>query len=203
MEAVGLDPVEFDFGRYGAGTRVKHRWSESYFTFDREATLYVGDYVVGDGPTWPYRVSSWSTLMRTVETWLDDVKRDIETPDLWAELQGAAGLLGVGSGDLAENTPFTREEQEEITRQLQELAENAKREYSLSEVQMRVLNETVSYLVDAVGRLGRTDWRGLVIGMMLSFVLSVALPPDAARHIFFSIIRIIGHRYGFPELGGG
>jgi hypothetical protein len=141
--------------------------------------------------------------MRTVETWLDDVKRDIETPDLWAELQGAAGLLGVGSGDLAENTPFTREEQEEITRQLQELAENAKREYSLSEVQMRVLNETVSYLVDAVGRLGRTDWRGLVIGMMLSFVLSVALPPDAARHIFFSIIRIIGHRYGFPELGGG
>jgi hypothetical protein len=203
IRAIELDPTEFDLDNGNTEFRIKHKWSESCFTIGNESGTYVGKYAVGDWPALQYEVYGWASVMPRVETWLHNVKQDLETPDLWAELQSAAELFEVGSGDPAENTPFTREEQEEIARQLQELAENAKREYSLSEPQMRVLNEKLSYLVDAAGRLGRTDWRGLAIGTMLSFVLSVALPPDAARHIFFSIIRIIGHRYGFPELGGG
>ena len=141
--------------------------------------------------------------MDRVRPWLKEVKLDLETPDLWAELQSEAKLLEFDSGDSAENTPFTSDEQEEIARRLQELAANAKSTYSLSEAQMRVLNEKINYLIDAASRLGRTDWRGVLVGTMLSFVLSAALPPDTARHIFFSLLRFIGHRYGFPELGGG
>jgi hypothetical protein len=87
-----------------------------------------------------------------------------------------------------ENAPFTREEQEKVARRFNELAENAKRTYSLSEVQMLDLRQRLSYLVDAAGRLGRTDWRGVLIGTLLSFVLSASLPLDPARRIFLSIL---------------
>jgi hypothetical protein len=208
IEAIGLDPVQFSLEKHSGGVKGPTTWitprsPESRFVVGGQSRSYSGNYVAGDGPTSPYFGSTWPAVMRNFRAWLEEVKLDLETPDLWAELQSAAKLLEFDSGDAAENTPFTHEEQEGIARRLQELAENAKRTYSLSEVQMRALNDKLSYLVDAAGRLGRTDWRGVLIGTMLSFVLSVALPPDPARHIFFSILRGIGHRYGFPELEGG
>jgi hypothetical protein len=51
-----------------------------------DARHYVGRYLVGDGPDWSYEVYSWQALMPRVTRWLEEVKHDLETPDLWAEL---------------------------------------------------------------------------------------------------------------------
>jgi hypothetical protein len=63
----------------------------------------------------------------------------------------------------------------------------------------------LDYLVTAAGRLGRTDWRGLFVGIMLSLVITAVLPPEAARHILLTVLRSIGHIFGhgFPELPSG
>jgi hypothetical protein len=205
IRAIGLDPVEFSLEKPNDRdlARIKHRSSESSFDIveNRGRAEYESTYRVGDELPQSFGSRAWPELMQIFGTWLENVNRDLETPDLWTELQSEAKLLEFDSGDPADNTPFTRQEQAEIAQRLQELAENARNTYSLSEVQMRALNEKLSYLVDAAGRLGRTDWRGLLIGTMFSFALSAALPPDPARHIFFSILRAIGHRYGIPELG--
>jgi hypothetical protein len=203
IKAIELDPAEFDLDNDDTATRIKHRWSESCFTIGGEPGHYIGTYIVGDGQPWRYDAYSWQAVMRKVEPWLNDVKGDLETPDLWAELQREAELLDAGSGGPADNTPFTLDEQKEIAERLRQIADDTKNTYSLSEAQVRALNAQVDYLVDAAGRLGHTDWRAVVISAMLSFVLSTALPPESARHLFFTLLRAIGDRYGFPELGGG
>ena len=43
--------------------------------------------------------------------------------------------------------------------------------------------------------LGRIDWRGVI----LSYVLTAALPPDPARDMFFRAIGAIGHFFGLPS----
>ena len=96
--------------------------------------------------------------MRRVSAWLEEVKRDLETPDLWAELQREAKLLGAGSNAVTENTPFTPEEQKEIARETKELAKYVRKIHLLSPAQMQVLDEKLEYLVDASDRLGRKDW---------------------------------------------
>ena len=202
IEAGNLDATHFDGLCGDTEARIKHRWSDSYFLIRRESGNYLGESVVGDGPIWPYQPCSWQTLMRQFETWVYEVKRDLETPDLWAELQSRAKLLEIDSGDLAGNTPFTLNEQAEIRRRLRQAVSNIEREYSLSATQKRTLNEKLDYLTDAASRLGRVDWREVFIGTAFTFVLSTAFPPDSARHIFFTLLRAIGHRYGFPELGG-
>lgn len=88
------------------------------------------------------------------------------------------------------------------------MAEYVRRTYSLSEEQMRVLDAKINYhLVEAAGRLGRTDWRGLFVGVIVSYILTAALPPESARSIFLTfmtLLRAIGHLYGqkLPELPG-
>jgi hypothetical protein len=55
-------------------------------------------------------------LLSRVNAWADEVKHDLATPDLWAEIQREVKLLGVGSDHVKENTPFTPNEQKEIAR---------------------------------------------------------------------------------------
>jgi len=60
-------------------------------------------------------------LMQQVDFWVAAVKRDIDTPELWAELQRETELLGAVSDEAVENTPFTSAEQDEIAEQLRKL----------------------------------------------------------------------------------
>jgi hypothetical protein len=116
MKEPGLDPREFDLDDSAAAVRIKHKWSESCFSFDDNPGHYVGHRVVGDGPDWGYDAYSWEALLSRVNAWADEVKHDLATPDLWAEIQREVKLLGVGSDDVRENTPFTPNEQKEIAR---------------------------------------------------------------------------------------
>ena len=141
--------------------------------------------------------------MPRVSTWLNEVKRDLEIPDLWAELRREAELLGGASNAVDENTPFTPEQQKEIAGRLQELVEYARRTYSLSEPEMQILSAKVDYLVGAADRIGRIDWRNAFAGVILGFILTAALSPESARHIVLTLLRAIGHLYGLPELPGG
>ena len=200
IQDVGLDPKDFEFDGGDIEVRIKHKWSDSYFTIGGNAGRYVGNYVVGDTPTWPYDAYSWEAILRRVSGWLEDVKRDLETPDLWSELRLEAGLLEDASSKANKNTPFTPQEGKEIEERLQELADYARRTYSLSESGIQILNEKIDYLIGASGRLGRVDWLNVFAGVILSFILTAALSPESARHIFFQLLQAIGHLYGQPKL---
>src|SRR5689334_12587207 len=125
IQDAGLDPRDFDFEDGDAEVRIKHKWSDSYFIVGGNPAHYVGSYVVGDAPAWPYDAYSWTAIIPRISRWLKEVKRDLETPDLWAELQHEAELLGGASNEDNENTPFTPEEQNEIVGRLQALVEYA------------------------------------------------------------------------------
>ena len=181
IQAAGIDPTEFDLQDDGVEVRIKHQWTDSCFTIGGGPGHYVGRWIVGDGPDWPFDAYSWTAMPTRMRDWLAQVKPDLETPDLWAELQRGVGLLGANFEDLTENAPFTLDEQRVIAERLQELAEGMRRTYSLSETQMWVLKAKLDYLVEAAGRLGRIDWRNAFAGAILGFILTAAISPDAGR----------------------
>lgn len=201
IQSSGLDPLEFNFeGLIRGVTRIQHKWSESYFLFEFETVLYVGHYKIGDGPDLPCE-GSWETLMTRFSAWLDEVKRDLDTPDLWVELQAQAELLGGASDQANANTPFTPEEQNEIETRLRGMEQTLKVTYSLSAEQIRVLDVKINYLIEAAGRLGRTDWRGVYVSIILSFILASTLPPETVQKFLVPALQAIGHLFG-PSLSG-
>jgi hypothetical protein len=198
IQEVGLDPGQFDLAYSESEVRIKHRLSESYYFIGGRPGDYAVKSLVGDGGERPHQFYSWEPLISHISLWLQVLKKDLNTPDLWAELQREAVLLGAGSDELTENTPFTLDEQKEIAGRCQELATYARHTYSLSPTQMQVLDAKLDYLVKASGRLGRIDWRNAFVGAMLGFILAAALPPESARDILLTLLRAIGGLY--PEL---
>jgi hypothetical protein len=202
IQAVGLHPEDFDLGDDDAEVRLKHKRSASCFTIRSEGLKYVGRSVAGDFWDMPFEAYSWKALIhQRISSWLGLVKLDLETPDVWAELHRDDQLLFSGtSDDVTENSRFTPDEQNEIATRLHTLAEDARRTYSLSAAQVRVLDAKLDYLVNAARRLGRKDWLNVCAGVILTLIIGAVLPPSAPRDMFLGLLRAIGHLYGLPDL---
>jgi hypothetical protein len=164
-------------------------------------------HLAGDAPIEERTKLSKYRLDQQVELWLSAVRRDVDTPDLWAELQRESELLGLVSDEAIDNTPFSAAEQEELARELRTLSDQLRRTYSLSNEQVRLLDESLDYLVDAARRgVGRKDWLLMLTGVLLTYGLTAALPPAAAAHIFALLVKIVGHflhAHGLLALPGG
>jgi hypothetical protein len=198
IQKIGLDPREFDLDDSGTEVRIRNKRSGSYFIAGGRPGHHVGRYVIGEGIEVPYEVYSWDALLPRVDHWLQFVKLDLDTPDLWADLQREVKLLEAGSNEITDNTPFTAEEQKEIARRLDKLAKDVSQAHSLSGAETKALHAKLDYLVDASRRLGRKDWLNAFIGVTLGFILAVALPSESARGILLTFFRSIGLLY--PEL---
>ncbi len=118
----GLDPIECDLDEGGAEVRISHMPSGSVFILGGDASRYTGSYVVGDSASsWPYEAFTWTKVPERVQRWAEEVKHDVDTPDLWAELQREREILTGARYAAVENTLFTPDEQAEIAAQLQEI----------------------------------------------------------------------------------
>jgi hypothetical protein len=202
IQDAGLSPEEFDWEVGASESTLRHLPSGAYFVFGGNTGRYVSRYMAGDAPMEEERTKlSEYGLMQQVQFWLSALKLDIDTPDLWAQLRDSADLFRSVSAESVENTPFTAAEQEEIAKQLRELKDQVSRTYSLSEPQVRLLEEKLDNLAAAAGRVGRKDWVLMAAGVMLSYVLTAALPPEAARDILGTLITSIDHVLGSGPLG--
>jgi hypothetical protein len=212
IEAADLDPRDFELANDPDGdaeARIGHGTSESYFAVrptDGIAVGYEWNEVVGDQPVFPYPRSAhtWPDLLKRLRRWLAEVKDDIETPDLWAELQSEREMLAAAPENV-ENVPFTAEERAELATQLREIKKYATRNHSLSENQVQALEARLEYLEEAAGRLGRLDWRNAAVGAMVTFAAEMIVAPEEARRILLMILQPLGHLFGhpFPELPPG
>jgi len=198
-----LDPREFVLENI-AETQVKHKWSRSFFIIGGNAGHYRGHSVVGDGMEWSYEVYSWQTVMTRFSRWVSEVKNDLETPDLWAELRKEAELLRGAYTEAGDNAPFTLPEQEEIERRLRELESQVAQTCTLRGPEVEDLHAKIDYLVEAARRVGRIDWLNLFVGAIACYLIA-GIPPEPARCIFQALgkcLQVIGHFFGqgFPEL---
>jgi hypothetical protein len=199
IESVSLNPNEFEFKNSDTEALLKHKWSDSYFVIGGNAGHYVGRHVVGDAFDRPYEEYSWQSLMWRFSRWVKEVKDDLDTPDLWAELQLDARLLGGVSGQANENTPFTSEEQKDIEQRLREVEAHVRRTYSLSEPEMEALHRKIDYLIDAAGRFGRFDWATIFVGAIVCYILEVGLPVESVRPFVTDLLRHL-FEHGLPQL---
>jgi len=166
--------------------------------------FYKGQCVVGDDLSLGYTELRWQPLMARFSTWISEVKIDLDTADLWADLRREADFLRGASTEARDNAPFTQQEQEEIERRLRELESQVARTSTLPERDLQALHAKMDYLVEAAGRVGRTDWRNLFVGAIACYLIT-GIPPEPARYIFHALVKclqVIGHLFGqgFPEL---
>lgn len=210
IQRVGLVPREFDWDPAQAANYEEvfvHLPTKYWFRFQVSDFGHSYRYspghrqIVSSG-----ELQAWQTVITNVETWLRAVQREAETPDLWAELRRERVLTGSRAIPASphENTPFTREEQAEIRRQLNEGMAFVQQTLQLSEEQFEELTARLDYLADAATRMNRFDWKNTLTGTLVTAVIQSILPAEPVQAVLSLILRGVAALFGrtsrnFPE----
>lgn len=193
--AGGLDAAGCRLDAYDGGWRITHVSSQSYFVNEGVVSPFTTSWVVGDNPPWRIESYSWTAVTDRVQRWAEEVRRDVDTPDLWAGLRDGQGMLtGVGHEGV-ENTPFSPQEQVEIRQGLQEVKGLVESMELLSETQRMSVLAKLDDMATAAGRVGRKDWLLMFGGVVLSVLMEQLLPKDAVWDIISTVGRDLGHLF--------
>lgn len=193
--AGGLDAAECNFTYDEVQWRISHAPSQSYFLIRSDPGKYTSTSVVGENPPWPTESYNWASVPDKVKLWAEEVRHDVDTPDLWAELRRNPGVLtGAGYEDL-ENTPFTPDEQAEILEKLGEIKGLAERADTLSEQQKLSVEAKLDALAEAAARAGRRDWQLMFGGVILGLILQQLVPQEVTSTIVEMVGNGLGHLF--------
>jgi len=203
-----FDPAEFDLDDNGDKITITHN-SGSVFevSFKAGEAAFLEEYGI-DNSRFEYKFSVTEGNSKTGGTssielvttlympdWLKEIHLTVEVPDYWEELKRGQESVAVIRRDDFGNTPFTEDEQRQISAQLQEIKDQLEN-FQLSGKQMTQVQQTLDKLEDASHHLGRKDWLIIVITTISPLVVGDIVTPGVARHIFTMIINGLIHLFG-------
>jgi hypothetical protein len=197
-----LDPAECNYEEYGDGERVVHE-SGSDILIEISWVIPKGqsrkaDYVltrrVIDGKTFPVmHLASIKAAAPFVTEWADEARLISQMPDLWTENQRGRKLITDIQQTDSGNTPFTQDEQAQISAQLEAITNKVKEQFSLTSEQNRQVKEKLSEAAEASARMGRKDWLLLFGGAIFTLIVTGTVTPAVAGHIFTMVIDGLMH----------
>jgi hypothetical protein len=127
--------------------------------------------------------------------WLREIQLTVGVPDYWEELKRSQESIAVIRREDFENTPFSEDEQRQISAQLQEI-KNRLEHFQLPREQMSQVEERLDKIEEASHHLGRKDWLIMVITTISPVVVSDIMPPGLMRHVFILVINGLIHLFG-------
>jgi hypothetical protein len=170
----------FDFDDDG-GCCITHAPSGSSLVVEGPFGRHITTTVVGEGAPQQLEAFTWPTVEERVERWARDVKRDVDTPDLLADLQREREILTGTRYEEVGNSRFTSDELAAIAEQLRQIKEYVSTAYEVSEAQMLHLETKLDDIAAAAGRMGRKDWALWVSGALLGAFVQGILPQTLCR----------------------
>lgn len=165
-------------------SQLVHRPSDYYYVFDFYRESQWTEYSPGaDASVKREYPGSWNLQFNYASNWIGYLKREIETPNLWGALADERALVDAAVQPDQDNSPFTADEKKYVSDSLREIKEYIVTTHSLSAAHTRLVEDRITYLLEASERVGRKDWINLTLATLINIILIVALPPDAAREL--------------------
>jgi len=189
----GLSPSQFTIGKVQDPVTIlsgfeKTRISVAESEYFLEFAIEQGKHIVRLAPgsqkfTEAYQIKSeWSEKRKYVSLWLQNLKREIDQPDKWADfLKSAQGI----EWDLtsSDNERFTYQEVEEIIAS-KERAKIRIAELHLPPEQLRLIEERLDYIAEKAKSLGKVDWKNIMLGTLVALIVQLALPPETTKALW-------------------
>lgn len=121
-------------------------------------------------------------MFMNVYIWLQSLKREIETPDLWAQFKQYQITSEVLEDEENPNSQFTEEQLSRVTYGIEQIRTYLLKEYQ-REAETRLINEKLDYLIDSAKKQGRIDWKNIFVSTIISIGTSLTLSPEQFNHV--------------------
>lgn len=208
---LGFNPNDFEWQT--SSSRVTRNLEVSVLAYKTTAFFFAFDYVKIDylgkflnrwsvrSPGWHEPEDgrfegSWQSQEGYFYDWLDLLKKEIATPDVWSNFASENAFHNILPLSEEENRPFTQEEMRVVSTHLRQIEQNIIKAISskhLADSQSeKNVKETIQrqfeYLDNAAQRVGRVDWKNLVSNSIVTIVISAIFAPDARAEVFRLLI---------------
>ena len=187
--------MECSFNDDALPWRLTHMPSGAYLLIGGRHGEHELTGVVGDGPLREWTLYTWPSVLEKVKGWAREVKRDVDTPDLWGEVRRRQGVLTGTIYEESDNTPFTKAELVEIADKVQQIKEFVKTQ-PISEARMLSAEAKLDYVLEASRRLGRKDWAIIFGGAIVSTIVADLLPREGLGDLLTMASHVLGHIFG-------
>jgi len=194
LQEVGLEPANFSWTTHQVQDitepRLNYLDGKYYFHFGES-----GNCIYSPGSkriVHEISVPFWHELTTWVRDWASSLKREIDAPDLWAEIEKYRATLPLVTGEQLVNEPIPAYEAEEISEKLQLFADKIEEQFKLNEEQSQFVRNKLNYLADAAKRQPRRDWEFMFIGVFIGIAFQLALEPTKAQQFWQFVKSIVG-----------
>jgi hypothetical protein len=177
--------------------RLTHRAWGDWFSIVESAAEGPGfACVVGDAKPHAGSLSSVHEASEMLGPWLQEIRANHETPDLWAELDKQSSMTELMEGQ--ENTPFSEQERQRIAEAVAEVLRQARETYELPDEQLRLVEAKLDYLVDAARHSRRIDWLNTAVGAIAGAFAGGVLTPEVVQKVLGALGAGLGPLFWHP-----
>lgn len=170
--------------------------SISRLVFKGQPTYYFDFDVSSEGKWWPrcspfggrrdvrFSATEWPSLLGLVGRWINDLKKELNTPDPWEALPSYTGVAELRVSPQVANNQFTFTETEQVAKALGQIRKLMLEHIKGSKAHEQLLDQQLTYLIDSSKRMGRKDWFNLAIGALINLAMAIALPQEVTKQVF-------------------
>jgi len=123
--------------------------------------------------------------------WLENLKREINTPNLWKKFTSQINDLSLSSE--FDNSKFTYSEYSDLEVKIK-LLMNGISVIPLMLSQQNEIKNSLEHLLELAKESGKFDWKNLFIGTIISIIIQLGVTPDNASAIW-SLIKSVFNNY--------
>jgi hypothetical protein len=135
---------------------------------------------------------SWSFQRQRVQEWAFFLKREIDAPDLWQEIEKYQATFSLIPPEDLLNEPIPAYEVDEISDKLHLLASKIEQQFELTDQQNKFVRSKLNYLAEAAKRQGRLDWVHTFIGVFVTIGITLAIAPTEASKLWQLVKSLLG-----------
>lgn len=161
----------------------------SYTLYATAFTQFTPGFTRNEGYNYPDWKSDIEEVYDQFSYWLENhVKLYLEEqdiPDLWSKVERERKLfMSLEEDEEDDYRPFTIEEKKFIYIAIKELRVNIVNNYAHNAEEIKLIDQKLNYLTEAVERLNRFDWKSLLISTLMGIITTLSLDTNSGRALF-------------------
>jgi hypothetical protein len=192
IKASGLDPFNFKWGAEDSllpdgpiVDRLIYINSPYFYQFDVHKGSHYSFFSPGHQKNVEHGYpGSWAGQIVYFKNWLSYLKREIEQPDFWAEIERFRPSSEWEIRADLTNELFSVIQTNQIIAGINQIRDYLLQQIATDMEQSKLINERLDYLMASVNRLGRRDWFHTAIGVFTTIMIGLAMSPEQARTIW-------------------
>ena len=154
------------------------------FCFDMRGDTYWATFSPGEeSPREHKDCGNWRQMTLLVRDWITNLKREVESEDLWTKILGETQLAQAAAAE-TDQSSFTSKERDQVFRGISEIKRFLLDQEARGTEQKQFISEKLDYLQSAVERMSKKDWLHTAMGVLFTIAIGVGLAPEKARQLF-------------------